>query len=56
MLGLRLRLGYGFDGIEAREVSYEDAVAVACLSRVRDRVGVRVRVRVRVREGSPFSD
>ena len=42
-----------FDGLEAREVSYQDAVVVARLVRVRVRVGVRVGVRVK--EGSPFS-
>ena len=35
-----------FDGLEAREVSYEDAVAVARLVRGRVRVGVGVGVRV----------
>jgi len=52
-----------FDGLEAREVSYKDAVAVARLVRVRVRVRSMVRGRgrvrgmvgVRVREEPPFS-
>ena len=55
MLGFGLRLGLRFDGVEAREVGYEDAVAVARLVRGRVRVRVGVRVRVRVGEGPPFS-
>ena len=43
----------GFDGVEAREVGNEDAVAVTRLVRVR--VRVRVRFGVRVRGGSRFS-